>query len=580
VYANDLKIRIQVLVSFIVAGVVSGLSVKLPYSGDQVLFWANLTTHSTLHPSGYFWNSVISYLGHSIQISAPFIVAGVQGVSAFICIFALSQVVEWFWSFVGAIFWLLSFGVFRYFLIYEGRTLIFVFLSLFLWALKKYQNQSTERNRWKVWLCLLLGFVQHHLLAILLSTIYLHFFYKNEKSLKKPLIHIFLALIMSIVPILFLGKITQAHTVNLISWGDLQSLTGMWRHWSRAELGSFSLAQIPALTYFSALKTHLFELFKFLVFSTLGTIFVLFIPKKNKNQSVLNQSILVGFFVYTFVLLIFGNIEPSETWYRAILLRFWIIPSPILFVLIGDRVALMNKKKEWIFVLAMIILVSVNIRLYAIQDYRMTHKKIFELHPHLIGDLTPRNALVLHSSYVEWVRTILWINQNEKLRLSYQNSFNGSYHLLVKSILQYGWPTEQVVTNWNQSGKSAVIKSDQIWDQLRSLWGDRSVVLIGPASSDELHLFLKALDLSAHPIGPYFLLNSKKNSPSIELIRLNQEIQRGIQSCDLLLSEWSRDSLDSWIEPMTDYFCYPCLLTFQLTHHEIKDEWKKACAQK
>jgi hypothetical protein len=223
---------------------------------------------------------------------------------------------------------------------------------------------------------------------------------------------------------------------------------------------------------------------------------------------------------------------------------------------------------------------SINIWFHTTLDYQATQKKIFELHPRLISDLTPKNALVLHSSYVEWVRTILWINRNQKLRLSYRNSVNGSYHLLVKSVLQYGWPTQQLVSNWNQTERSVELKSEEIWGQLRSLWAGQPMVLIGPKSSEELELFLKALDLSAQSLGPYFLLTSKKYSLSTESIDLDQEIQRGIQNCDLLLSEWIHDPLDSWIEPMTDHFCYSCLLMFEHAHQEIKSEWKKACVQK
>lgn len=580
-HVNRLTNYIHVLLFLLLSLGVAFISLKGPYSGDSVLFWANLKTQSTLHPSGYFWNALISYAFKGFDSSK--IIFFIQGLSTFFCLLTISKILKlekmstWTAT-VLALFFIFSFGIFRYLLIYEGRSLAFALTCFFLFFLKLAEQEDLWIHRLLLYFSYVLACSHHHLLFVLCAPVFFSFLYFNRTSLWKCVSLTIYLSILSFLPTLLLPLITRPHLENIYSWGNIQTLHGIWTHWSRSEFGSLQLGHFEKSIFFEGIRTHLLELIRFLIRSSCGLILLFFIPAKSKTSR-FQWSLYLGLIIFFLVFILLGSINPVETWYGALLIRFWILPMPLVFISIGLKIKQLcfdySMSTKFSGLLLAIISIA-NITMNTWQDYLATQKTIFTQHAEMIAQHPPDKSLVLHTSTIEWIRTTLIFNSSTVP--SYVNTNNKTFHILLKSLFHTGWPQEQLLNQLKYSGISSNFDTNEIWLQLENVYSSQGPILVvGPKNKPELDAIKNILDVEVEPAGPYFVV--AKKAPGPQKNDFTELIAKGLKQCDDLFTELEKNPLDPWIEPVQDHFCYSCILTAEKTNELKKNKWIHNCPQ-
>lgn len=535
----------------------------MPFAGDQAIFFSNLRNQSTPHPPGYLWMALISYLGKYI-LNKALIIRFVQALALALSLFSLknifkkNQLSPTIIIFI-PLLWVFSFGVFRYFLIYENRALTFLMVCLFLLKLQGYLFKPTLKNKIFLDIIFVAAGVQHHFLYVLLGPCLLYAWSQNEKSWLKLIFTFGGLCILSIFPVLLLTYITQSHVENIFSWGDVQSFRGLWTHWSRVEFGTFTLARIESQMPIRAVFWHSYEVLLFLIKSTYGAVILCFIPNKNKSSH-FEKSLNLGLYCFFLVLFIFGSIDPKDSWYHAILMRFWIIPSPLIFVLIAFKLqTYIEKFSNLKFIFPIVFMISVSLAIP--NELKMANNPIYKVYSQIMAEGVPANSLVIHTFWPEWIRTVMSYNRDNFLNI--RNSMNGSTHVLLKSIFDQGWSKKQLDFHLAKNNLSIDLNTEG--SSLHSM-----ILLVGPKNELELRQSSQILGADTEAIGPYFLITKQKK----DLTSLRTQ---GLQLCERLMLEWLQHPVDQWIEPISDYFCYSCQLSYHKSFGVIPDEWVKMC---
>lgn len=577
-HANNLK---RIVLSFVFLGITWFLAsnvITVPFSGDNPIFYANLLTGSTLHPPGYIWNSLAAWLGKGLN-PAPLIIV-IQCSAALLCLWSLSQTLKiietpFVFQLIWPVFWLSSFGIFRYFLIFEARALTLGFIAMFIWSLCKYLQAPSRTHKMILFITYLVACPQHHLMYVLLGPPLLVGLFHQQRGLIKSVVTVMLLSLVSPLPYLLLPLLTKSHALNILSWGDTHNLTGLFTHWSRSEFGIFTLARLESTQLGWDLWEHINSSSWYFLKATLATLFFLLFPQKTKLTA-FEKALWTGIASYFFVIFFLGSIDRGDSWYGAILLRFWILPTPMLFLLIALKIQKgLPGKYEGSLMLTVLLLI--NFIIFVPSEIALSQSKIFSLHSHIMANDTPKESLIIHTSWTEWIRTILSFppEPSSKLNpLSFENPKNHTSHLNIKSLFQKGWPREQLKASLRQRGYPFPVEEDNFGDRVIELLSDKSglIILVGPEDAKTLELYEGLIAHSTEALGPMFYVINKaylENKPQL--------ISKAQDQCFQLFTEYEQQPLDAWIEPMTNYFCYPCSLTFALLKLNIKDSWKKIC---
>lgn len=565
--------RIWFFLSFISIVILVNCIVMTPFSGDQVIFFANLNTLSTPHPPGYVWNSLISFLGRGLEV--PQFLILVQSCTFILCFTCLRRILEIekidkTLSALVPTFWFFSFGVFRYFLIYEARALTLALSCLYFWSLSNYLRNISAGNRWFLLGSCTLACSQHHLLyPLILPSLLVALLWKEKLTRLKVGLNVAVVIAIAFLPTFLLPLITQSHTINIFSWGNIQSINGLFKHWSRAEFGIFSLANIPSQDDVAAIFKHCYEFILFLFKASLGTVLLLIFPVAEK-RSCFERLLYLSIFSYLSVLFLLGSIDPEDSWYHAILLRFWILPTPAIFLLIGFQLQRLSKKWLWSKYILWVFL-AINFIFFIPAEGTLSQKNIYLLHSEIMANKTPEGSLVIHTTWIEWMRTLLWFNEKNGQKV--QNSYNRSTHLSARMIFSKAWAQEQLVAQFNRDGYQINENgSKDRFAELVSAIKPTHIVLVGPKNVKELNDSTKVYHSEIEPIGPYFLLVGNEQDKELDRLR-----EIGVKQCRQLFQEYLINPTDKWIEPIRDYFCYPCLLTYKRSQLGVENQWKNIC---
>ncbi|MGZ3775881.1 MAG: hypothetical protein ACXVCN_19360, partial [Bdellovibrio sp.] len=100
---------------------------------------------------------------------------------------------------------------------------------------------------------------------------------------------------------------------------------------------------------------------------------------------------------------------------------------------------------------------------------------------------------------------------------------------------------------------------------------------VGFKEEQELKSFTNAFKYNSEAIGPYFLLTPQSNDEITDKNKIKTLRKKGVLLCAQLFKKLEEAPLDRWIEPVEDYFCYPCLQTFQKENLSLQNSWMSLC---